>query len=63
MIQLKSLTARFPTNRAFIEAFNAAAGFEALDETVLSRQLSGKRNLSKAWKAAYKLFEMVLNAE
>jgi hypothetical protein len=43
----------FPTHRAFIAAFNWYAGFEALNETTLSRQLSGRVALSNGWKAAY----------
>jgi hypothetical protein len=47
---------RFPSRRAFVAAFNEAAGFEAIDETVLSRQLSGGRSLSAAWQCAYLFF-------
>lgn len=45
---------KFPTKRAFIDEFNKQGG--DLDETVLSSQLSGKRGLSKAWIAAYRIF-------
>ncbi len=54
--QLKKLVARYPSARAFVEAFNTAAGFEALDETVLNNQMAGRRGLSKAWQAAYIIF-------
>ena len=54
---LKStMEARYKSKRAFIIAFNEQAGFDALDETTLSRQLSGRVSLSAAWKCAYKFF-------
>ena len=52
---LSLIQARFETRRAFIVAFNEASG-EELDETTLSRQLSGKIALSAGWRAAYTLF-------
>lgn len=55
--QLKQqITANYPTRRAFIVAFNDAAGFAALNESILSRQLSGRVALSIGWQAAYTLF-------
>lgn len=55
--QLKSeIETRFQLRRAFVSAFNEKAGFEALNETVLSRQLSGGRSLSAAWQCAYLFF-------
>lgn len=45
----------FPTRRAFIECFNMYVEFEALNETTLSRQLSGRIGLGSGWKAAYTL--------
>lgn len=51
-----NIEARYKSKRAFILAFNEYAGFEALDESVLSRQLSERVNLSNGWKAAYKFF-------
>lgn len=51
-----TIEARYKSKRAFILAFNECAGFEALDESVLSRQLSERVNLSNGWKAAYNLF-------
>jgi len=54
--QLATNIARhFLTRRAFIECFNKYAGFEALNETTLSRQLSGRIGLGNGWKAAYTL--------
>ena len=50
------IKARFPSRRAFIAAFNEAAGFDALEETNLSRQLAGRVSLSNGWGAAYALF-------
>ena len=46
----------FETRRAFIAAFNETAGVDALDETTLSRQLSGRIALSGGYAAAYGLF-------
>ena len=54
--QLKKLVARYQSARAFVDAFNTAASFEALDETVLNNQIAGRRGLSKAWIAAYTIF-------
>lgn len=51
-----TIEARYLSRRAFIIAFNQQAGFDALDETTLSRQLSGRVSLSAAWKCAYKFF-------
>lgn len=50
-----NIEARYKSKRAFILAFNEASG-EELDETTLSRQLSGKIALSAGWRAAYTLF-------
>ena len=47
---------RFQSRRAFVSSFKEKAGFEALNETVLSRQLSGGRSLSAAWQCAYLFF-------
>lgn len=58
-----TIEARYKSKRAFIIAFNQKAGFEALDETALSRQLSERVALSNGWKAAYKLFFDSLNVE
>lgn len=52
----QTIEARYKSKRAFIVEFNDKAGFEALDETTLSRQLSGRVSLSAAWKCAYKFF-------
>jgi hypothetical protein len=52
----QAIEARYKSKRAFIIAFNEKAGFEALDETTLSRQLSERISLSAAWKCAYKFF-------
>lgn len=55
--QLSDNIARhFPTRRAFIEELNFHAEFNALDETTLSRQLSGKIGLGNGWRVAYTLF-------
>jgi len=55
--QLATNIARhFPTRRAFVEELNFQAEFNALDETTLSRQLSGRIGLGNGWKAAYTLF-------
>ena len=51
-----TIEARYKSKRAFIIALNKQSGFEALDETTLSRQLSGRVALSAAWKCAYKFF-------
>lgn len=61
---LKEIESRFKLRRDFIIAFNEKAGktlykgklIDPLDETVLSRQLKGKRELSSAWQVAYRLF-------
>ena len=54
--QLSDNIARhFPTRRAFIEDFNLRTEV-GLDETTLSRQLSGRIGLGKGWIAAYTLF-------
>lgn len=50
------INAHYISKRAFINSFNNTVGFNALDETVLSRQLSGGRALSAAWKCAYILY-------
>lgn len=55
--QLKTqIEARFQSKRAFVLAFNEKVKFEAIDETTLSRQLSGRVKLSHGWQAAYILF-------
>ena len=55
--QLSANIARhFSTRRAFIEAINLQAEFGALNETTLSRQLSGRVALSNGWRVAYTLF-------
>ncbi len=36
-----NIEARFKTRLAFVLAFNEKAGFAALDETTISRQISG----------------------
>jgi hypothetical protein len=55
--QLSANIARhFPTRRAFIEAINLQAEFKALNETTLSRQLSGRVAMSNGWRVAYTLF-------
>lgn len=46
-----------------MDSFNTAAGFEALDETVLNNQLAGRRGLSKAWQAAYTIFNKIFEHE
>jgi hypothetical protein len=56
--QIQSL---FNTSRDFVAAFNKAAGFGALDETTLSRQLSGRVSLSRGWIAAYTFFFQAMN--
>lgn len=54
--QLSNNIARhFPTRREFIENFNLLAE-AGLNETTLSRQLSGRIGLGMGWKAAYTLF-------
>ena len=54
--QLATNIARhYPTKRAFIEDFNRRTEV-GLDETTLSRQLSGRIGLGMGWKAAYTLF-------
>ena len=54
--QLSTNIARhFPTRRAFIADFNLRTD-NTLDETTLSRQLSGRIGLGNGWKAAYTLF-------
>jgi hypothetical protein len=54
--QLSANIARhFSTRRAFIEDFNLRTEV-GLDETTLSRQLSGRIGLGKGWVAAYTLF-------
>ncbi len=50
---LLEIEARFKTKRAFVLAFNEKAGFAALDETTLSRQISGKVGLSAFAQAAF----------
>lgn len=57
----KEIETRFPSRRAFVSAFNEKAGFEALNETVLSRQLSGGRSLSAAWQSAYCFFFLLFD--
>lgn len=47
---------RFDSRRVFVLAFNEAAGFEALNETTLSRQLSGSIAISNFAGAAYLFF-------
>lgn len=47
---------RFNSRRAFVSAFNEAAGFEALHETTLSRQLSGSLGITNFAQVAYVLF-------
>ena len=51
----QSIAARFISNRAFCIAFEQATGVK-LDETTLSRQLSGRVALSGFALAAYRLF-------
>lgn len=54
--QLSDKIARhYPTRRAFLEEFNLCTEV-GLDETTLSRQLSGGIGLGMGWKAAYTLF-------
>lgn len=50
------IEAHFKSRRGFISAFNEKAGFDALDETVLSRQINGSRSLSASWRSAYVFF-------
>jgi len=50
-----NISTHFPTRRAFIDDFNLRTDV-GLDETTLSRQLSGKIGLGKGWIAAYTLF-------
>lgn len=50
-----AILARYESNRAFCVAFNKATGVK-LDETTLSRQLSGRVALSGFALAAYRLF-------
>ena len=52
----EQIAAHYPTRRAFSVAFNDAAGFAALNESILSRQLSGRVALSVGWQAAYTIF-------
>jgi len=52
----KEIEARFQSRRAFVFSFNEKAGFAALDETTLSRQVSGRVGLSAAWQCAYLFF-------
>lgn len=51
----ENIARHFPTKRAFIEEFNLRTEV-GLDETTLSRQLSGRIGLGMGWKAAYTLF-------
>lgn len=44
----------FHSRRDFLMAFESEGG--RIDETALSRQLSGNRNLSSAWFSAYNIF-------
>lgn len=53
---LHEIETRFPSRRAFVSAFNEAAGFEALHETTLSRQISGSLGITNFARAAYVLF-------
>ena len=50
---LSLIEARHKTRRAFVLAFNERAGFAALNETTLSRQISGKVRLSAFAQAAF----------
>ena len=50
-----AIEARYTSNRAFCVAFEQATGVK-LDETTLSRQLSGRVALSGFALAAYRLF-------
>ena len=55
--QLKAtIEARYQSKRAFVADFNETVEFAALDETTLSRQLSGNIGISKFAAAAYTLF-------
>lgn len=63
--QLQYLVDRsFDTRRAFVAAFNAAAGKDAkgrnpLNETTLSRQITGKIAVSGGFAAAYTFFQII----
>ena len=50
-----NIATHFKTRREFIEDFNLRTEV-GLNETTLSRQLSGKIGLGKGWVAAYTLF-------
>lgn len=50
-----AIKARYASNRAFCAAFSEASGVTLIEQT-LSRQLSGRVNLSGGWKAAYNLY-------
>lgn len=51
----------YGSNRGFILEFENAGG--RIDETVLSRQITGSRGLSSAWLSAYNLFFIPLLRE
>lgn len=54
--QLKNhIEQRFPTRKAFIEAFHDLSG-EKISPSELSHQFSGERGLSKLGRAAYTVF-------
>ena len=54
----QAIEARYTSNRAFCVAFEQVTGVK-LDETTLSRQLSGRIALSGFALAAYRLFFQV----
>lgn len=51
----ENIYTHFKTNREFIKDFNQRTGV-GLNETTLSRQLSGKIRIGKGWMAAYIFF-------
>jgi hypothetical protein len=54
----KMIDENYSTRQSFIDDFNARCEFEVggLTKVVLSKQLSGKTNLSTGFVAAYVLF-------
>lgn len=58
---IEFIQSKFQKQSHFIRKFNNYVGKTILDKSILSAQLSGKRELSNGWIAAYTMFSNFLN--